>query len=262
MPDVKMPAVQRHKLILETVQAEGFVTVPGMADLCRVSEMTLRRDLDQLAEQNVLVRTHGGAVSLERSGGLTVDLVEPSVDARATRNRAAKQAIARRAVQMIDPGTSIALDIGTSTFELADLLQDVAVNIFTNSLKIAGHLSAATPDVYMPGGQVSGTEPSLIGARAAHYLNGYYFDIAFIGVSSLSTEGFFDYSLADAEIKRTLIARSEQSVVLLDSSKFERMSVALVASMGEIDVLVTDARPPEPLADALADAGVRVEIAG
>lgn len=260
MSDAKMPAVQRHKLILDTVQEQGFVTVPGMADRCRVSEMTLRRDLDHLAERSFLVRTHGGAVSLERFGGTDVDLVEPSIDARATRNREAKQAIARRARELIDPGATIGLDVGTSTFELADLLHDVSVNVFTNSLKIAAHLSGSQPDVYMPGGEVSGTDPSVIGAGAVQHLGGYFFDIVFIGVAGLSLEGFFDYSLDDTEIKRALIARSGQSVVLLDSSKFERMSVAKVAAMDEIDVLITDTEPPAKLGDALRGAGVCIEI--
>ena len=188
--------------------------------------------------------------------------MEPSVDKRATRNRQAKQAIAWHARQMIDPGHTIALDVGTTTFELAEVLRETPLRVFTHSLKIAAHLSRGRPNVYVPGGQVSGTEPSITGPRAMEYLGSFYFDTAFIGVSGVTAEGFFDYSLEDTEIKRTLIGRAQKTVILLDSSKFERMSAALVAELGEVDLLITDRRPPDRLGEALDGAGVRVEVAG
>lgn len=261
MSVARMRAPQRQDLIMTAIRQTGFVTIPEMAESCRVSEMTLRRDLDQLAGRKLVTRIHGGAVVPDDSDGPRVDLVEPSVDTRAGRSHEAKQMIARRAHGMVVPGQTIALDIGTTTFELARLLRDVRLRVFTNSLKIAGLLSESRPSVYIPGGQVSGSEPSIIGARAIEYLNSFFFDIVFIGVSGLSAEGYFDYSLEDTEIKKTLISRARQKVVLLDSTKFDRMSVALVARMNEIDSLITDAPPPQKLSQALEAAGVRVELA-
>ena len=261
MSETKIPAAQRHELILKAIKSNGFVTVPDMAKVFRVSEMTLRRDLDLLAGQKRLTRTHGGAVSTESAPGPTVDLVEPSVAVRATRNHAAKVAIAKRACQMLRPRQTIALDVGTTTLELAGLMRDMSLRVFTNSLKIAGSLSQSQPKTYVPGGQVHGTEPSIVGARAVQYLDDFFFDFVFLGVSGLTAEGVFDYSLEDTEVKRALIARSKTSVVLLDSSKFDRMSVALVARLEDIDVLVTDRPPPERLSQALETAGVRVELA-
>ena len=246
---------------MTTIRQAGFVTIPELAESCRVSEMTLRRDLDQLAERKLVTRIHGGAVVPEGGDGPSIDLVEPSVDTRAGRSHAAKQAIARRAYEMAVPGQTIALDIGTTTFELARLMRDTHLRIFTNSLKIAGLLSETRPSVYIPGGQVSGSEPSVVGTRAIEYLNSFFFDIVFVGVSGFSSEGYFDYSLEDSEIKRALISRARQKVVLLDSSKFDRMSVALVARMDEIDTLITDAPPPQKLSQALEAAGVCVELA-
>ncbi len=108
---------------------------------------------------------------------------------------------------------------------------------------------------------MGGTEPSISGAVTIKHLNEFFFDIAFIGVSGLSTDGFYDYSLEDAEIKRVMIARSEKSVVLLDSSKFDRMSVSLVAGLADIDVLVTDKKPPKNLYQALKVNNVELLIA-
>lgn len=261
MAETKLPAAQRHELILRAVQSDGFVTVPDMAKALAVSEMTLRRDLDSLAENNQLTRTHGGAISTERLGSLDVDLVEPRVGQRAAHYHEAKMAIAKHASRMLLPGQTIALDVGTTTFELADLVRDISLRVFTNSLKIASHLKESQASTYVPGGQVNGTEPSIVGVRAIEHLNDFRFDFVFLGVSGVTAEGFYDYSLDDTEIKKALIARSKTSVVLLDSSKFDRMSVALVARMEKIDVLVTDERPPEKLNQALEAAGIRVEIA-
>jgi DeoR/GlpR family transcriptional regulator of sugar metabolism len=261
MPEMKIPATQRREVILKTIQLDGFVTVPSMAKTFRVSEMTLRRDLDMLAELKKLTRTHGGAISPEQMGGMNVDLVEPSVSKRATRNHDAKMAIAKHALKFLVPGQTIALDTGTTSFELAHLVRDIDLRVFTNSLKIAQHLSQSRPSTYVPGGQVSGTEPSIVGSRAIKHLNEFYFDFVFLGVSGLSAEGCFDYSLDDSEIKKALIARSKLSVVLLDSSKFDRMSVALVAKLEDIDILITEKRPPENLNRALETMGVRVELA-
>ena len=256
-----MQGAQRQQKIAQLVKEQGFVSLQWLVSQIQVSESTIRRDLDQLAERNLVTRIHGGAVVPEDSGGPSIDLVEPSVDTRAGRSHAAKQMIARRAYEMAVPGQTIALDIGTTTFELARLMREAHLRIFTNSLKIAGLLSETRPSVYIPGGQVSGSEPSVVGARAIEYLNSFFFDIVFIGVSGLSSEGYFDYSLEDSEIKKALISRARQKVVLLDSTKFDRMSVALVARMDEIDTLVTDAPPPQKLSQALEAAGVRVDLA-
>ena len=261
MADAKLFADQRRELILKEVSTTGFVTVQGMAEMCGVSEMTLRRDLDHLSDQGLVSRIHGGATVPGHRRGAAVDLIEPSVEARVTLNHGAKVAIARRALEMVELDQTIALDVGTTTFELAELLADIRVCLFTNSLKIAGRLSRANPTVYVLGGQVSGTEPSVVGSLAIKSLGDYFFDAAFIGVSGISTEGFFDYSLEDTEIKKVLITRSRKSIVLGDSTKFERMSVAPVARPDEIDILITDKEPPGNLRKVLGDAGVRVEIA-
>ena len=260
MGDAKLFAVQRRERILKEVSTSGFVTVPEMARACGVSEMTLRRDLDQLSDRGLVSRVHGGAIPPGGRPGPTVDLVEPSVDTRLSLNHESKVMIARQAMTMIRSDQTIALDVGTTTFELSEVLTDLPLRIFTNSLKIASRLGQSSPTVYVLGGQVSGTEPSVVGLRAIQSLGDYRFDLAFIGVSGISAEGFFDYSPEDTEVKKKMIARAQRSVVLADASKFDRMSVAFVAGLNEIDTLVTDKEPPRSLRDALDDAGVLVEV--
>ena len=261
MPRPKQAITQRHEFILQVLRKDGLVSVPGIASDFGMSEMTVRRDLDKLAERNLLIRIHGGAKSLQHFDGLDVDLVEPSFDERTAKNRRAKAAIAQCALQLVEENQTIALDIGTTVFELAHQLRDLSVRVVTSSLKIAGYLAQSRASVYVPGGQVSGTEPSVIGADAAEHLRSFLFDTAFLGVSGLTADGFYDYSLEDTAIKKVLIGCAQKSVVLLDSSKFERLSVVKISTLERIDVLVTDTPPPVSLHDALDAAGVQVEVA-
>ena len=261
MPLAKLLPTQRHKLILKSIQETGFVHISGMAKACGVSEMTLRRDLDELDKQNLLTRTHGGATSIDQLDGLGVNLVDPNIKKRTIRNREAKLAIAQCAVKVIDSGQTIALDVGSTTFELAVLLQNMPLRVFTNSLRIAGRLGQSRPSVYVPGGQIGGVEPAIIGAQAIGFLSNLNFDIAFIGAAGLREDGLFDYSPEDSEIKRALISRAKMAIVLLDGSKFERLSVVKFSELSNIDMLITDAAPPAILKEALRKSGVAIEIA-
>jgi len=261
MLHTKLLPSQRHELILKSIQETGSVTILGMAKACGVSEMTLRRDLDELDKQNLLSRTHGGATSIDQLDGLSIDLVEPNINNRTTQNREAKLAIAQCAVNIIDSSQTIALDVGSTTFELAVLLQNMPLRVFTNSLRIAIRLGQSRPSVYVPGGQIGGVEPAIIGAQAIGLLNNFNFDIAFIGAAGLTNDALFDYSPEDSEIKRALINRAEMVVVLLDCSKFERLSVVKFSELSDIDMLITDSSPPESLKEALRKSDVAIEIA-
>ncbi len=261
MREKKMPAVLRHELILKKLEVKGFATTLDFSRWLSVSDMTIRRDLDHLAEKGLLIRTHGGAVALSGAGGHVVDLVEPKVSERELRAREAKAAIARCALEMIEPDQTIALDVGTTTLALADLLRDSRISLFTSSLKIASRLAETRPQVYVPAGRICGSEPSVVGPQAIDFFRGFHFDIAFIGASGLTREGLFDYSLDDAEVKRAFVERSRTTVALLDSTKFNRISVATICTLEALDVVITDAEMPTALHEALISAGVRVEVA-
>lgn len=258
MDQEKMQVAERQTYILEQVKNRGYVTIPKIARKCGVSEMTMRRDLDRLAERKLIDRTHGGAVA---SSGQGFDSIEPRFESRAKLNHLEKTLIAERASKQVKAGQTIALDVGSTTFELARCIADSAISVFTTSLKIASYLNDKRVNVYLPGGMVSGTEPSVVGAQATKQLEKLRFDIAFIGVSGMSENGFYDYSIEDTEIKRTLIESAQKVVVLLDGSKFGRTSVAHVCALGSIDMIVTDIAPPADLRAQLEAGSVDVAIA-
>ncbi|WP_333834374.1 DeoR/GlpR family DNA-binding transcription regulator [Rubrimonas sp.] len=250
-------AARRDRIALELSQ-QGYVSGCALAEMFGVSEMTIRRDLDALAEQGKLRRSHGGAVGL---GAGRLDMVEPDMAERIRRNSAGKARIGAYAATTLTRGAFVALDIGSTTLCLAHALIGQNVRFLTCSLKIAALLGAAGETVVTPGGAVQGSEPSLVGAMTRRHIETFHFDVVFIGASGVAATGLFDYSLDDAEIKRALIERAARVVALLDSSKFERLSVAKVCPLAALDALITDAPPPQPLADALADAGVHVTLA-
>jgi DeoR/GlpR family transcriptional regulator of sugar metabolism len=258
MQSVRQPG-PRQTRILELLASRGFLTVREVAEATGVSEITARRDLVELEERRALKRTHGGAMTM-RDGQVEIfDASEPTFDARRRRNSKAKVAIARAAAQLVKPGSTIALDVGTSTLELARCLAEVGeIKIVTNNLRAASLLADSPHAVYVPGGRVRGKELSVYGSVTADQIRAYWFDIAFIGVSGVTEAGLFDYSPEDTEIKRIYMERAKRVVVLCDAQKFGHHSMVQVAPLSAFHVLVTDEAPQPSLAAALASAEVEL----
>jgi DeoR family glycerol-3-phosphate regulon repressor len=256
-------AEARRAAILRELGARGVVQIAPMAVALGVSSMTLRRDLEELEREGLLARIRGGAVRPPAWQPVVVDLEEPEFQRRMSRALAAKEAIAAVAAGLLSEMRTVALDAGTTTLCLARrLVESRQTEVFTNNLRIAQLLADAAPRVYLAGGQVRPVEQSVGGPVAVAQFGALWFDAAMIGVSGLSADGFFDYSVEDAELKRIYFTRATRRIVLADSGKFNRRSLVEVGKLSEATDLVTDAPPPEPLARALAEAGVCLHVAG
>lgn len=252
----------RKARIAEMIRTRGFMSSSALASEFGVSEMTVRRDLAELDAQGELVRTHGGAVSRDQQANDVREDLEPFFDDRSAHHQDAKRRIAATAEQLIQKGHAIALDIGTTTYELALCLADRSdIKVFTNNLRIAALLGAHATEIYVLGGRVRHNEMSLCGPVAVQQARKLWFDTAFIGISSLSAAGIFDYSIEEAELKRIFMEQATHKVVLCDASKFGLVSLVQVAQLDEFDTLITDAPPPAELAAALKAANVNVIIA-
>ena len=261
MTSKKFHASQRRDMILSSLEEEGLVTVPMIAKLCETSEMTIRRDFDFLEGLGLLARTHGGAILPNSPSAKKFDTIEPSLDRRNVLNQRAKFAIAALAAQQIGPNQTIALDVGSTVFALADRIKEMPIRVFSTSLPIASHLGQSGAKVYVPGGEVQGSEPSIVGVKAVEDLRRFHFDISFLGVSGLAEDGFYDYSIEETEIKAAMVSQSKRNIVLMDSTKFGRVSVARVSELTNISMLITEKIPPEPLLESLEAAGVEILIA-
>ena len=261
----KAPAQARTTAILRRLNDGGSVAVADLARELDVSDMTIRRDLAGLERAGLLERVHGGAV-LPAGGPLRViDDVEPTFEARAAHNRDLKARIAAEAAAVLSRFRTIAMDVGTSTMMTAEFLAGRSIGagrrVFTNSLRIAERLSDAGAEVYTPGGRVRPDERSIMGPSAVEQFSQLYFDAAVLGVSGLTAEGLYDYSVEDTEMKQVYLARSARRILLCDSSKFRRLSTIRVCGLDAITTLITDAAPPPDIASALAAAGVELRVA-
>ena len=256
----RLPARIRKQRVIATIRKVGFVSVADLASDLSVSEMTIRRDLNEMERAGHLIRAHGGAVAPE--GQQTLDRDEPVFDTRLPRNQRGKEKIAAAALGVIGEAKTIALDVGTTTYCLASLLvKRPDTKKFTNSLRIAMLLATEKQEVYLPPGPVRSDELSISGPAAVQHFERLWFDLAFIGVSGMTETGFFDYSIEEVEMKRVLIRRSAKRVVLCDASKFDRMSLVQVAAMDEIHMLITDAAPPPGIGRAMEASRVTLLIA-
>jgi DeoR family glycerol-3-phosphate regulon repressor len=257
----RVPSAVRHAFILSALAETGSVTVADVATRLGVSDMTIRRDLGDLERDGRLSRTPGGAVRTAL-GPAPSAFAEPSFESRMNRNARAKRAIAAAAAKAAEGALTIALDVGTTTCLLAGLLAERRqARIFTNSLRVAAQLGEGRAEVYLSGGRLRSDELSIAGPTAIAQFEALWFDVAFLGVSGLTPEGIFDYSLEDTEMKRVYLRRATRRIVLCDGSKFSAQSLVRIAPLSAFDALITDQAPPPELAAALAAAGVSVEVA-
>ncbi|MFV0245069.1 MAG: DeoR/GlpR family DNA-binding transcription regulator [Qingshengfaniella sp.] len=260
----RAPAQARLARILGRLNEGGSVTVAELAREFGVSDMTVRRDLAELEGEGRLERVHGGAVGLSRGPLTLIDDVEPAFAARSRQNAEAKARIAAAAARMVAGRRVVAFDLGTTVLAaLRAIIQDgpdPEFRAFTNSLRVAQLSASAGISTHVCGGQIRPAEMSLTGQDAVASFSRFYFDVALISASGLTPEGMFDYLPEEVAVKSVLLQRSSERILLLDSSKFRRVSTVRLAALSEITVLITDAPPPQELGSALDEAGVRVVI--
>lgn len=260
---LRTPAQIRMNAILKRLHDGGSVAVADLVKEFEVSDMTVRRDLSELEREGLLERVHGGA-RRRTSGPLRVnDDIELDFDARLARNAVAKRLIAADAAELLSGFRSVAIDVGSTCLFAAEALacRGGQRHIFTNSLRVATALGALGTETYLPEGRTRPGELSITGPSAIESFAKLHFEVAVIGVSGMSDQGFYDFSIEDSELKKLYLERSEHRVFLCDSSKFRRLSTIRVAALSDATVLITDAPPPSDLASALAGAGVEIRVA-
>lgn len=253
-----MLSEKRRQLILEIIAREGSVSVADLCNRFNVSEMTVRRDLRLLGDRGLLLRVHGGAVSGRGRS------FEPPFMLRATERQAEKERIGKCAATLIKDGDSIALDVGTTTLEIARHLRDrTDLTVITPSLPIV-NLLASQPRirVIITGGILRHGEQSLVGEVAVRTVKDFYVDKAFVGISGItSKEGLTEYNLEDAQVKKALIHFAKERIVVADASKFGQVAFAAVAPLNEIDKIVTDEPPNARLSAVLREMDIELIVA-
>ncbi|NOH02725.1 MAG: DeoR/GlpR transcriptional regulator [Chloroflexi bacterium] len=244
------------------VMERGNVTIADICSQFNVSDMTARRDLNELDRQGLLRRVHGGAIAnLGRS-------YEPSFQTRAVKNLEEKKAIGLKAAELIYDGDSIALDVGTTTLEIVPgLLGKRNLTIVTSCLQIAAKIVDQIPlevdaRLIITGGIVRPRELSMVGHIPEQVYQDLHVDKAFIGIGGISLEdGLTEYNIEDTQIKRMLIRSAREKIVVADGAKFGVTTFTSVAALTAVDKIVTDRSAPPEFLDKVREQGVEVILA-
>ena len=234
-----MLASQRRSRILEELRRSGAVRVSALVERLGVSDMTVRRDLEVLAQQGQLQKVHGGAVL---PGGRSTE--EPGFAAKSNRENAEKLVIASEALRFVEPGMAVGLSAGTTTWTFAQLLCDLPdITVVTNSVQVADLFSSrprADQTVVLTGGIRTPSE-ALVGPFAVTAIRSVNLDIMFMGVHGMDVRsGFTTPNLMEAETDRAFVEASRRFVVLADHTKYGVLGISTIADIEAADVLITD----------------------
>ena len=255
--NIGMVQTLRKPEIINIVRREGKVTVDYLVEVFGVTPQTIRRDLLDLAHSGQLDRVHGGAI-------LPSNTVNIGYSERRELNQSVKVDIARSCVQKIPNDCSLFLNIGTTTEAVAvELLNHQGLMVVTNNMNIANILSVS-PDieVVVTGGQLRRSDGGLIGDLTKDTIRQFRFDYAVIGCSALREDGdILDFDIREVGVSKSIIEQSETVLLVSDSSKFERKAPVKIASMGEVDVFVTDKGLPKACAKFCNELGTHVMYA-
>ncbi|WP_433073726.1 DeoR/GlpR family DNA-binding transcription regulator [Dactylosporangium sp. CA-052675] len=248
-----MTLSDRHRRILDAVQHAGQLGVPRLAELTGTSEMTVRRDLEHLADQGMLERYRGGARSLTLRGE------EPPFAVRTHEGLDAKRRIAAAVADLIADGEAVVVDGGTTCLEVARLLTPRRITVMPLSMHSANALAGGPQlRLLLPGGELRPDELALTGPLAEASLAALRFDTAVLGCCGLTAAGMTAYDLADAAIKRAIIASARRVIVVADPAKLSRTALAFVAPVSAFSLVVTTEEAAEDDTNALAAAGTVV----
>ncbi|GGV17556.1 transcriptional regulator [Kitasatospora herbaricolor] len=261
-----MSRYERWNSLLELLAENGRLDVEEAAQALDVSAATIRRDLDELARQQMVTRTRGGAVAHNVSYDLPLRY-------KTARHAGAKQRIGAAAAALIAPGEVVGLNGGTTTTEVAralavrpELVERAEgapgrlLTIVTNALNIANELTVRPQvKIVVTGGVARPQSYELIGPLANAVLDELTLDVTVLGVDAVDVvHGATAHHEGEASVNRLLAERARRVVVVADSSKLGRRVFARICGLDRISALVTDAEVDEELAAAFTEAGVQV----
>lgn len=233
-----MLSEERKHLICEYTNQKSAVTVQELMSTVGASEATIRRDLTELDRKGLLVKVHGGAVTLQKQITTDYKVVE-----RESVNREEKIVIARYAASLIESGDLVYLDAGTTTYLLIDYLDNDKCRdtvFVTNAIVHAKKLSAIGCEVFLTGGKVKATTEALIGSECLTSLQKYYFSIGFFGANAVSRKtGITTPDPEEAEIKRTAMLHTQKPYFLCDHDKFDKTSSVRFADFTSGKIITT-----------------------
>lgn len=248
---------ERRQRVLDLVSRKGFVALGDLARSVRVSESTLRRDLDHWDRQGLIKRIHGGAMFV--GDGSTL----PALEDRSSSQILEKRLIAKAAAARIRDGDAILLDGGTTTLEVARLLVGRSLQVVTNSLPIANlFASSRETDLVILGGYVYPKTGVALGPSTVRMMQDIHVHQTILSVGGLTAKGFFNSNLLLVETERQMMQCADEVVVVADHTKIGRRALAFLCELGSVDTLIVDKELTSPQRMLIDGGEVRLILAG
>lgn len=248
---------ERRQHVLATIDREGRVLVSELSDALGISRITIRKDLAYLEERGLLQRTHGGALA-PHSGAL----LDPTLTEKEQQRLHEKQRIAEAAVKLVSEHQCVLLDSGSTTTMIARALRSFSsLTVITNAVNIASELTNTNFEVMLTGGMLRRNSYSLVGPPAEDTLRDIHADILFLGVDGFDPViGITTPNVLESRVNRAMVRVSRKVVVVCDSTKFNRRSLALIVPPSAVHTVITDKGVSSSDVDALRSAGIEVII--
>lgn len=254
----KMLAQERRQHIFKDIEASGVASVRDLSQRFEVSLITIMRDLQELENEGLVRRVHGGAISVRGAS------YEPPFSARESQFASEKQRIALKAVELITDGDSLILDVGTTTLEIARALKGKRnLTVLVTNLRAALELARQPAiQVIVIGGKLRASELSMTGHLAEETLRTFQVNKAFIGVGGITVEnGLTEFNFDEAGTKRIMFERASQRIVVADHTKFGRVMLTQVAPLNAANIVITGTELDSGFVKEIEQAGVKLLLA-
>lgn len=255
MSTIGVTEVRRAKL-RELIRNQGFASIPELRAALEVSESTIRRDLDYLEAEGEAHRTHGGVFATGPTASMKL------FEHRRAEQWDKKRQIAMAASQMIEDHDTVLLDGGSTTYELAKQLVGRPLQIVTNSLPLASLFASNDQvDLVVLGGYVHSRTAVTLGPYANQMLSSLNVQTAVLSIAGADQRGYYNSNLMLVETERAMMQSADRTIVVADSSKFGKSSLAKLCPLDQVDAVVSDEELDESWRDQLRNSGVRLVIA-
>lgn len=242
----------RWEEIVRLIEEYHSLTVTELSEKIGVSEVTIRKDLNELEKKGLLVRNHGGAT-------LISETIVPSFYSRKHIEEREKNSIALAVSELIDEGDSVLIDAGTTPLAVASFLKNKNISIVTNSIPVGMELADFKGIVTFTGGEMHKESMALYGPETNIYINNLQVNKLILGTSGVNLEsGLTTSSSIQASTKKAMIQSARQVIAVMDHTKFTKIKTSLFAHFEEIDIIVTSSKVPREMIDKIKQMGTKV----
>jgi len=247
---------KRQDDILSLAEQEGYVSVENLAEAFTVTQQTIRRDINYLCNQELLVRTHGGAFY---SSGVN----NFAYKSRKYLASDEKSEIANAVAEIIPNHSSVILNIGTTTERVAEsLLSHQGLKIITNNINIVSIFAHSNDaKVWLAGGKVRKSDSAVVGEDPTYFIKQFKVDYAVVGVSAIDNDGLLmDFDQREVMVSRAIFERSRKLILVADDIKFERTAPMVIGNISEIDILVTNNQPSPEITNICNENNIEIIV--